>query len=132
MRKMFPFLLAAALLTGCSGGSETAELTNANSVDIVGDTLTLSPTSNIAPRLVYGIVSDTAFTATLTTTGVVTAIPSSYAEVAARLEISPKTVDAQLQKAVKHLRAVVGSYLERETSATPHPMRSLILSMLCL
>ena len=83
MRKMFPFLLAAALLTGCSGGSETAELTNANSVDIVGDTLTLSPTSNIAPRLVYGIVSDTAFTATLTTTGVVTAIPSSYAEVAA-------------------------------------------------
>ena len=56
----------------------------------------------------------------------------TYAEVAARLEISPKTVDAQLQKAVKHLRAVVGSYLERESTATPHPRRSLILSLLCL
>ncbi|MCR5361453.1 MAG: sigma-70 family RNA polymerase sigma factor [Bacteroidales bacterium] len=57
----------------------------------------------------------------------------TYAEVAARLGISPKTVDAQLQKAVKHLRAVVGSYLERESASSPlHPMRSLILSMLCL
>ena len=56
----------------------------------------------------------------------------TYAEVADAMGISAKTVDAQLQKAVKHLRAVVGSYLERETSATPHPMRSLILSLLCL
>ena len=56
----------------------------------------------------------------------------TYAEVADAMGISAKTVDAQLQKAVKHLRAVVGSYLERETSATPHPMCSLILSLLCL
>lgn len=34
----------------------------------------------------------------------------SYAEVAAELNISPKTVDAQLQKAVSRLRAKINEY----------------------
>lgn len=40
----------------------------------------------------------------------------SYAEVAAQLEISTKTVDAQMQKALKHLRSEVGTYLEQQES----------------
>ena len=40
----------------------------------------------------------------------------SYAEVATQLEISTKTVDAQMQKALKHLRSEVGTYLEQHES----------------
>ena len=83
MRRFIVFLMTAALLTGCAGGSDPAESADRNAIDVAGDTLTVSPTSNIAPRLVCGRVGDTAFTATLTTTGVVTAIPAAYAEVAA-------------------------------------------------
>ena len=56
----------------------------------------------------------------------------TYAEVADAMGISAKTVDAQLQKAVKHLRAVVGSYLERQNDPSSRPMRSLILTLLCV
>ena len=49
----------------------------------------------------------------------------SYNEVASRLGISPKTVDAQVQKAVKHLRTALGRYLDDSGSK-----RSIILSLL--
>lgn len=39
----------------------------------------------------------------------------SYAEVAEAMNISVKTVDAQLQKALRHLRAGMGKYLGRES-----------------
>ena len=83
MKKMFLWLLCAAFLAGCHGSSDADSVNAADSVEIHGDTLVVSPSSALAQRLECGVVSDTTYAATLTTTGVVTAIPSSYAEVAA-------------------------------------------------
>ncbi len=83
MKRFFNYLLAAALLAGCAGGEDPAERAGGGPIDVVGDTLTVPSSSNIAPRLVCGKVNDTAFSTMLTTTGVVTAIPTAYAEVAA-------------------------------------------------
>ena len=83
MNKIPFLLLATALFMGCGHGSDSSEATADSPVEVMGDTLTVPPTSTIAPRLVCGTVGDSAFTTTLTTTGVVMAIPSAYAEVAA-------------------------------------------------
>ena len=83
MKRLFYYLLAAAFLAGCSGKEDPAEKAGIGSINVVGDTLTVPSSSNIAPRLVCGKVNDTAFATMLTTTGVVTAIPTAYAEVAA-------------------------------------------------
>ena len=83
MRKLSFLLCAAVLLAGCGHGVDSADTVVNNPVEVMGDTLTVPANSVIASRLVCGTVMDTAFTTTLTTTGEVMAIPSSYAEVAA-------------------------------------------------
>lgn len=84
MKKYCLFLLlGATLMAGCGNGSDTAESVGNNGITLSGDTVSVSPTATVASRLVCGTVGDSAFTITLSTTGVVTAIPQSYAEVAA-------------------------------------------------
>ncbi|MBP5344758.1 MAG: RNA polymerase sigma-70 factor [Bacteroidales bacterium] len=51
----------------------------------------------------------------------------SYAEVAQQMEISTKTVDAQMQKAVTYLRKQVGGYLERREKSTTTSSRMKML-----
>ena len=83
MRKISFILLGIALIAGCGQGVENAESLAEGGVEVKGDTLVVSSTSTIASRLECGIVGDSVYAATLTTTGVVMAIPSAYAEVAA-------------------------------------------------
>ncbi len=83
MRKIPFILLLATVIVGCNCGQDGADAVVDNPVEVMGDTLTVPANSVIASRLVCGTVVDTAFTTTLTTTGEVMAIPSSYAEVAA-------------------------------------------------
>ena len=83
MRKIPFILLLATVIVGCNRGQDGADDVVDNPVEVMGDTLTVPANSVIASRLVCGTVVDTAFTTTLTTTGEVMAIPSSYAEVAA-------------------------------------------------
>ena len=83
MRKISFILLGIALIAGCGQGVENAESLAEGGVEVKGDTLVVSSTSTIASRLECGIVGDSVYAATLTTTGVVIAIPSAYAEVAA-------------------------------------------------
>ena len=56
----------------------------------------------------------------------------SYAEVAQQMEISTKTVDAQMQKAVTYLRKQVGGYLERREKSTSTSSRMKMLLFLLL
>ena len=56
----------------------------------------------------------------------------SYAEVAQQMEISTKTVDAQMQKAVTYLRKQVGGYLERREKSTTTSSRMKMLLFLLL
>lgn len=83
MRKISFILLGIALIAGCGQGVENAESLAEGGVEVKGDTLVVSSTSTIASRLECGIVGDSVYAATLITTGVVMAIPSAYAEVAA-------------------------------------------------
>ncbi|MBQ6068654.1 MAG: efflux RND transporter periplasmic adaptor subunit [Bacteroidales bacterium] len=83
MRNLMLLLFVAALMVGCHHSDESAQAALDSPVEVMGDTLTVPNSSTIASRLVCGRVADSAFTTTLTTTGVVMAIPSSYAEVAA-------------------------------------------------
>lgn len=83
MKKLFLLLLCAAFLAGCNGGTDSDSASADNSVEVRGDTLVVDQSSALAQRLECGVVSDTTYGATLTTTGVVSAIPSAYAEVAA-------------------------------------------------
>ena len=54
----------------------------------------------------------------------------SYQEVADRMGISTKTVDAQMQKAIKHLRQEVGAYLAQDEKARTKKMPPFIIFLL--
>ena len=83
MKKSLLLVVCAALLAACnSSAGDNAD--NADSqISVVGDTLTVPPASTIASRLVCDTVGEASYSAALVTTGVVKAIPSAYAEVAA-------------------------------------------------
>lgn len=83
MKKQVFLLLCAGLLAGCSNTTNSTDSAENNSVAVQGDTLIVSPSSNIAANIVCSTVGRQAYAPTLSTTGVVTAIPSCYAEVAA-------------------------------------------------
>lgn len=83
MKKQVLLLLCAGLLAGCSNSTNSTDSAENNSVAVQGDTLIVSPSSNIAANIVCSTVGRQAYAPTLSTTGVVTAIPSCYAEVAA-------------------------------------------------
>lgn len=71
------------LLTACGGASQSLNDTETVEVAVNGDTLTVNVTSPIVQRLVTAPVEIEDHAVTLLTTGVVTAVPSAYAEVAA-------------------------------------------------
>ena len=54
----------------------------------------------------------------------------SYQEVADQMGISTKTVDAQMQKAIKHLRQEVGAYLAQDEKARTKKMPPFIIFLL--
>ena len=83
MKKQVLLLLCAGLLAGCSNTTNSTDSAENNSVAVQGDTLIVSPSSTIAANIVCSTVGRQAYAPTLSTTGVVTAIPSCYAEVAA-------------------------------------------------
>ena len=83
IKKCFTILLCTVLLASCNNASDNAEGLSDSQIEIHGDTLTIPSSSTIASRIVCDTVGESSYAATLTTTGVVTAIPSSYAEVAA-------------------------------------------------
>lgn len=83
MKKQVFLLLCAGLLAGCSNTTNSTDSAENNSVAVQGDTLIVSPSSTIATNIVCSTVGRQAYAPTLSTTGVVTAIPSCYAEVAA-------------------------------------------------
>ena len=83
MKKYLLLVLCAGLLAGCNGGAIDNGSTTDSQISVQGDTLVVPPTSTIAARLVCDTVGESNYAATLTTSGVVKAIPSSYAEVSA-------------------------------------------------
>lgn len=76
-------LLCMGLLTACGGASQTEVDTTKTDVVVNGDTLTIHSQSPISQRLVTAPVEMEEHAMTLHTSGVVTAIPTNYAEVAA-------------------------------------------------
>lgn len=70
------------LLASCKNASDSGE-TTANDVVVAGDTLTIASESNLLSQIVVEPVKDTMYRRIITATGVVSAIPSCYAEVAA-------------------------------------------------
>lgn len=71
------------LLTACGGASQTSNDTETTEVVVSGDTLTVNAASPILQRLVVAPVEMEDHAMTLHTSGVVTAVPTAYAEVAA-------------------------------------------------
>ena len=84
MKKYICYLFLAGLMIGCSGSGDGAGDNSANNdVVVTGDTIRVSQTSAIVSKLVVDSVKEILYTPMLTTTGVVTAIPTGYAQVAA-------------------------------------------------
>ncbi|MCQ2274664.1 MAG: efflux RND transporter periplasmic adaptor subunit [Bacteroidales bacterium] len=82
MNKFFSTIILISLLAACSN-SQNQESQKENGVVISSDTIVVDPTSSVASHLVVEVVSDTFYSRSITTTGVVSAIPSCYAQVAA-------------------------------------------------
>lgn len=83
MKKKAILLLGMAVLAGCANPTGSTDSAGDSPVKVTGDTLSVSPASTIASHIVCSTVERQAYAPTLSTTGVVTAIPSCYAEVAA-------------------------------------------------
>ncbi len=82
MKHIFPFL-CLALLISCAGRNNDAANVEVSDVTVQGDTLTVSAQAPMATRIVTAPVTKEFIEPSITTTGVVTAIPTAYAEVAA-------------------------------------------------
>lgn len=83
MKKYLFLVLCAGFYAACSGSSNNPTDGTNNDVRVHGDTIVVAPTCNLAAHLVCDTVELSTYSFNLTTTGVVTAIPSNYAEVAA-------------------------------------------------
>lgn len=81
MKHLLP-LCCLALILSCSGRNNDAAENAANDVIVSGDTLAVNPQSSMVSRIATAPVTKEFYEPTITTTGVVTAIPSAYAEVA--------------------------------------------------
>ena len=89
MKKYICYLFLAGLMIGCSGSGDGAGDNSANNdVVVTGDTIRVSQTSAIASKLVVDSVKEILYTPMLTTTGVVTAIPTGYASLTAAVKAS--------------------------------------------
>lgn len=82
MKYFFPFL-CLALLISCAGRNNNANDSITNEVTVQGDTLVVNPQASMVSRIVTAPVTKEFYEPTISTTGVVTAIPTAYAEVAA-------------------------------------------------
>ena len=71
------------LLAACGGAEQTSNDTETAEVAVCGDTLTVNAASPILQRLVVAPVEMEDHAMTLHTSGVVTAVPTAYAEIAA-------------------------------------------------
>ena len=84
MRQSLYILFGLVLLAACSGGKGGGEASTASEMPTVqGDTITVPVTCSIHAKLACDTVGEELHSITLATTGVVTAIPSAYAAVAA-------------------------------------------------
>lgn len=77
------WLLGAALIVSCSNTNDNEPAVAENGVTLSGDTLRVSVTSPLVEKVSTEVVEAQDYDLVLSTTGVVTAIPSAYAEVAA-------------------------------------------------
>lgn len=83
MQNKIPYLfLGLALIMGCSHTSQTQPQVSDKGLEMVGDTLVVSSDSPLVSHIVLDTVKAIDHDLVLSTTGVVTAIPSCYAEVA--------------------------------------------------
>jgi cobalt-zinc-cadmium efflux system membrane fusion protein len=81
MKHLLP-LCCLALILSCSGRNNDTSENAANDVIVSGDTLAVNPQSSMVSRIATAPVTKEFYEPTITTTGVVKAIPSAYAEVA--------------------------------------------------
>lgn len=82
MKQLPLSLLAVALMVGCAGTNEKESAVAEKGIEVHGDTLYVSANSTIVNKITDDTVSAQDHDLVLSTTGVVTAIPSAYAEVA--------------------------------------------------
>ncbi len=84
MKQRFYIFLGILLAAACTGrNADEAALGGADAPTAQGDTITVPVASPIHSKLVCDTAGEEFHSITLTTTGVVTAIPNAYAEVAA-------------------------------------------------
>lgn len=83
MKKYIYLMICAGILASCGGAADNSESMADTDVTVTGDTLVVPQASTIAARLKCDTVGESSYSATLSTTGVVRAIPSAYAEVSA-------------------------------------------------
>lgn len=82
VQKNLLIILSLVLLASCAGTPQT-EPSEVAGATLVSDTLVVDADSPILSQITVAEVADTLFARTISTTGVVEAIPSCYAEVAA-------------------------------------------------
>lgn len=81
-KKLLP-LLCLILLASCAGRNNDAAEKDLRDVTVLGDTLVVNPQASMVSRIHTSPVVKEYHEPTIATTGVVTAIPTAYAEVAA-------------------------------------------------
>lgn len=79
MKKMITILAGAACLCGCGGAGTSPE---SSDMTLDGDVVTVAESSPVLPRIETQAVSLTPYSARFSTSGVVRALPSAYAEIA--------------------------------------------------
>jgi len=82
MKTILP-ILCLVLLLSCNGRNNEAAENDLGDVAVHGDTLVVNPQASMVSRIVTAPVTKEFHEPTIATTGVVTAIPTAYAEVAA-------------------------------------------------
>lgn len=83
MKKVMLWLLGATLIAGCANTKNNESAVVENGVKMNGDTLILSSDSPLKNKIETETIELQDYNLVLSSTGVVTAIPSAYAEVAA-------------------------------------------------
>lgn len=83
MKKLFLWLLCAMFLTSCSNTGNSETEVAENGVKLFGDTLQVASDSPLIDKIVVETIEAQDYDLMLSSTGVVTAIPTAYAEVSA-------------------------------------------------
>lgn len=83
MKKTMLWLLCMVLVVSCTNNKNNDSAVVENGVKVIGDTLFVSPDSPLKDKIKIETIDVQDYDLVLSSTGVVTAIPSKYAEVAA-------------------------------------------------